>query len=99
MREARQQIGPGPKLLVTVDSFHDVDLQERAEDENDKLGKKSKRFKREALNSNALFLMTAHTRKDSRKRGQNADAMWGTARLIYDARIATLLGCTLLVRH
>lgn len=91
IRQARAQIGPDPRLLVTIDSFHDVELQARTLDENDKIWQKSKMFKRVSESADALFILTAHTRKNSRKRGQTADASWGSVHLAYDARIMSTL--------
>ena len=88
---ARKQIGPDAKLFVTVDSFHDMDLVEKSSDAHDKLAKKSSQFKRSASEDNVLYMLTAHTTKNSRKRGQTADAIWGTAQLAYDALIMTHL--------
>lgn len=91
VQQAREKIGTDAKLFVTVDSFHDVDLQAKSLDENDRMWTKSKLFKRAAAANDALFLLTAHTRKDSRKRGLTSDATWGTAHLAYDARIMSSL--------
>lgn len=91
IEQARAEIGEDKKLFVTVDSFHDLDLAGRAEDENDRLAQKSKLLKRCAHRSNSLIFMTAHTRKDSRRRGLTSDVLKGEGRILYDAKAVLLL--------
>ena len=84
---ARKQIGPDKKLLVTIDGFHDVDLEERAEDDNSKQAAKSRILKRDAAKANALVVMSAHCRKDSRRRGMTSDILKGDDSALYDAAV------------
>lgn len=91
VQQARKQVGEKAKLLVTVDGFHDVELDAPYQDENDRQKKKSAEFKRSASRDNALYVMTAHCRKDSRSRNQTADIMKGDDSVIYDAMVTTHL--------
>jgi replicative DNA helicase len=84
---ARKQIGADKKLLVTIDGFHDIDLEERAEDDNSKQAAKSRILKRDAAKANALLVMSAHCRKDSRRRGMTSDILKGDDSALYDAAV------------
>lgn len=87
IRANREKLGPDVPLFITVDSFHDLDVRQRGlEDENSKLAYKSKLLKRCATQTGSLIVMTAHTRKDSRRRGLQADALKGEGRILYDAK-------------
>ena len=84
---ARDEIGPEKKLLVTIDSFHDVGLQARHADEMDRLSQLSVAFKKSSKQSDCLYLFSTQTRKDSRKRNVTPDALLGCARILFDARV------------
>jgi replicative DNA helicase len=83
------------KLLITIDGFHDIDLETRSQDENDRQRRKSQMLKRSAKQLNCLYLMTAQTRQDSRARGLTADVVRGDTGVIYDAKVVIRLYCDL----
>ncbi len=91
VREVRSELGEEAKLLVTIDGFHDLDLENHSSDENQRLAQKSLALKRLATQTNSLIWMTAHTRKDSRRRGVTADVLKGEGRILYDAKVITQL--------
>ncbi len=89
--EARQAIGPEAKLWVTIDGFHDLDLEERISEENERQKRKSEVLRFCANDHDALFMMTAHPRKDSRRRGMTADILKGDDAPLMHARVITHL--------
>jgi hypothetical protein len=89
IKEARKQIGPDAKLWVTIDGFHDIRLEARAQDENERQRIKSQMFKDAAPMYDAMIMMSAHCRKDSRRRGMNADSFKGDDSVLYDAVVVT----------
>lgn len=91
--QARAELGPDAKLFVTVDSFHDVEVNERFTDEARQQKLKAKRFKESAAASDAFYLMTAHQNKHNRGRGANSDLMKGEGSLKFQALIVMALYC------
>lgn len=89
IKAARQKIGPTPKLLVTIDGFHDMHIT--ADSECDRQKKISQFVKRTANEANALIAVTAQTRKDSRKRNLTADIIKGEDTPVFDAKVITHL--------
>lgn len=88
---ARKQIGPEKKLLVTIDGFHDIDLEEKLDNENSSQKRKSQILKRDSAKANALIIMSAHCRKDSRRRGMTSDILKGDDAPLYDAMVISHL--------
>lgn len=86
--EARAQIGPTAKLLVSIDSFHDLAICEKVYDDNEKLARKSSILKASSTVSDCLYILTAHSRKGSRGRDVTLDALKGTVDTGYDAKVA-----------
>lgn len=89
VKEARAQIGWEAKLWITIDGFHDLELERRAEDENSKQKLKSEMLRYCALDQDALFMMTAHPRKDSRRRGMTTDILKGDDAPLMHAMVIT----------
>lgn len=89
--EARDSLGPDKKLFVTIDGFHDILLEEYAEDTNAKLGKISSSLKTNANLTDSLHLISIHTPKNNRGRGLTGDALKGEGRIRYDAELITHL--------
>jgi hypothetical protein len=86
--DARAEIGEDMKLVVSVDSFYDVDVSGNAEDENRRLALKSAAFKRSAAENDCLYILSAHTRKDSNYRGATLDVLKGEGKIAFDANVA-----------
>lgn len=91
--QAREQIGEERKLVVTIDSFYDVDVKGAGPEENARLAAKSQMFKRCAGDADALLILSGHSRKDSRHRNVTLDVLKGEGRIAYDAEIAVHLYC------
>jgi hypothetical protein len=85
---ARKQIGPKNKLVVTIDSFHDLAIGEKVYDDNEKLARKSAILKASSTVSDCLYILTAHSRKGSRGRDITLDSLKGTVDTGYDAKVA-----------
>jgi hypothetical protein len=89
---AREELGPKKKLWVTVDGFHDVRLDGvRVNSENEAQQIKSQQLKDAAHDYDCMILMTAHCRKDSRRRGVIADSFKGDNTVLYDGMVVTTL--------
>lgn len=97
--QARKEIGPEKKLFVTVDSFHDMGLEKRYEDENDRLKKVSRILKYSAGRQRCLYLVSAHTVKGSYRRGQTMDVLKGTGETVFDGKIITHLYADVFVKQ
>lgn len=89
--EAARAANPAAKLLVTIDGFHDLALEARYQDENDRQRQKSQHLKRVAANEGALIMMSCHCRKESRRRGMSPDVIKGDDSLLYDAEVVAHL--------
>jgi replicative DNA helicase len=87
--EARKELGEDAKLFVTVDGFHD--LETAASDECERQKRKSQMLKKCSSKFNALVLLSAHTRKDSRRRNMTADIMKGEDTPAFDGKIISHL--------
>lgn len=87
---ARQQLPEDAKLFVTVDGFHDLNSNGYSEETS--LQKyKSQRLKRCASETNSLIVLSAHTRKDSRRRSITADVMKGEDTPAFDSKVISHL--------
>ncbi|HYT43156.1 MAG TPA: hypothetical protein VEP90_12495, partial [Methylomirabilota bacterium] len=93
IRLARQQLNDvdiEAKLFVTIDSFHDLNSPGHSEELS--LQKyKSQLLKRCASETNSLILLSAHTRKDSRRRSITADVMKGEDTPAFDCKVISHL--------
>jgi hypothetical protein len=83
------------KLFVTIDGFHNIDLEARSHDENDRQRQKSQLLQHSAYAQRCLYMMTAQVNKDSRARGLTADVVRGDMGPIYDAEVVIRLFCDL----
>lgn len=91
---------PDKKLVVALDGFHDVVVDNFRGDELPTQRHLSKTIKQLATNEKAVFVVTSHTPKGSLKRGLDQDAVLGTGRTTFDARvIATIYSDYSVNRH
>lgn len=77
----------GKRLVVIIDGFHNIVVDEVSGDDNVKLTHLSKQIKNLAEVTNSIIIATAHTPKGSMRRGLDQDAVKGPGGATYDAKI------------
>ena len=91
IEQARSKIGASAKLFVSIDGFHDLRISSGGSEETVQQKNKSQVLKNAANKHNALIVMTAQTRKDSRSRNLTPDVLKGEDTPVYDAVVITHL--------